>query len=105
MTYAQVNLAWIFFRANSVEDAGWILSSIFSGSWSYSVLRQELVATGGAKLDFLLSLFFIGFLLLVDATRHMRTPFPAKLIFYVGILMSVFLFGVDTSESFIYFQF
>lgn len=105
LTYAQVNLAWIFFRANSVEDAGWILSSIFSGSWSYSVLRQELVATGGAKLDFLLSLFFIGFLLLVDATRHMRTPFPAKLIFYVGILMSVFLFGVDTSESFIYFQF
>jgi alginate O-acetyltransferase complex protein AlgI len=105
LTCLQVNLAWVYFRADSISDANAIINSLFTGQWSYSLLRQELAATGATKLDFLLSLFFIGFLLLTDASRHYSKPFLVKLLFYVTILISIFLFGVDTSESFIYFQF
>lgn len=105
LTYLQVLLAWVYFRANSIGEANQILHKIASDSWSYAALRQELPLTGGSKLDFALSLFFIVFLVAVDALRNKPKPFWGKVSFYLVVLFSVLLFGVDTSQSFIYFQF
>lgn len=105
LTYVQVNVAWIYFRANSFTEANEILSSICTDAWSYTLLRQELVLTGASKLDFVLSLFFIIFLLAADALHGKRKVFIISLGFYLFLFFCVLIFGVDTSESFIYFQF
>ncbi len=110
VTFALINISWIFFRADSLSDAVYILMNIFSG-WS---LRFPVRHGGvGGWPGFLFSIFLILFLMLVQVIQETvgasqffsNKPAWIKGAVYIIILLLILLFGVFGSNPFIYFQF
>lgn len=113
-----VNCAWIFFRADTIDDAFGILYEIsfMVGNlslWSFSYIQLEIGNTFSlAELFF--SFLFILLLFSVEYKdrkilfiMHLRKLFFPVRYFIYAILLSIFLlFRVSRPESsFIYFQF
>lgn len=110
LTFSLVLFAWIFFRANSVGDAYYIVNHLFDdfGIWDYaqslSIQRQ---------LELFLSFFFIGALLVFEYSEErfniigrfdQQSAWVRWPIYYL-ILMMILMFGVFGRSEFIYFQF
>ena len=115
-TFLVVNVGWIFFRANSVHDAWFVLRNIFS----YETLSVFLGATAGAEFvvsmsnaEFILSLYFILVIVILDAlmarrgtddfVRKISLPFRWGLSWF--LLLNLILLAPSDTGSFIYFQF
>jgi alginate O-acetyltransferase complex protein AlgI len=107
-TFALTCVAWVFFRAQSVPDACYILTHFWQG-WDVSALRTE---------QFLLRQMPVALasLLCLEAVEwwHRRRRFtltlsaqtmPVRWAVYVGCVLLVVLFGVYRETQFIYFQF
>ncbi|HEY1023981.1 MAG TPA: MBOAT family O-acyltransferase [Sphingobacteriaceae bacterium] len=106
ITFVLVCFAWIFFRANHVDDALQIAGSILTlkaGSLFF-----------GSIAGFAYSVLWILFLLLVEYTQeHYSEKIkvfanPAKAVRYAGyvtLIVLMLLFGVFNGGQFIYFQF
>ncbi len=102
-TFNLVAFLWIFFRANSVHDAVYIVTHFFSG-WPNLFIDP-------------LSLFhgFLGIVVLVCVELLQRLspkhaspeqwPLPLRWAAYYALALSIVLFGVDGGSQFIYFQF
>lgn len=91
-TFIVVTLAWIFFRANSIQDAINYISGINSLKWNNS------------SLIIISDIILILILLVLDAFRYKK--FKIHLI--IWILMVVAIIGClnrETQAEFIYFQF
>ena len=119
ITFHLVCFAWIFFRANSVGDAFYIIVNMTSG-WRFDVAYMAgLIAPfGGGNLaisTFFTSLFFVVIMFFVHLIEEYR---PKMIINYwknsayfspicFGIMLaSILLFGRLFNEAaFIYFQF
>jgi len=107
VTFHLVCFAWIFFRANTIGEAGQLIQNLFSGP-STSLL---LPAVGAGELA--VSLALIGGLLGMhwferkgDMRRLLAThPLWVRGAVYVGLLLGVVLLGQFESQQFIYFQF
>ena len=106
-TFILVTFAWIFFRANSVVDALYVIKRIFSSQWSG--LQDEDVFP---KFSLILSLGLIIFLFWAERTfidqlilTKLNEKKRANLFFGVSILSMILLLGVFQKLSFIYFQF
>ena len=99
-TFLLVAFAWIFFRANSVSQAFEIIGKIFSFS---SYAPPEIAMNSG---EFIFSMGLLLLLILKDRFLPKYTPDP-RLFWAVFVPMCLFcyLFGVFTSNQFIYFQF
>ena len=102
LTFHLVLVAWVFFRAQSMTQAGHVFSSIAQGiDWGF-FLRDAL------KLKLL-----IGFLLLVEwlqrDKRHALDlaafPVPVRWLAYNALLVGILWFGSFKDAPFIYFQF
>lgn len=103
ITFSLTVLAWIFFRAESVEHAINYFSVIFSSSIiGYPEIRPTF-----------LFVFILVFLVVEWAGRHgkyaieklwLTYPKFIRLFIYYVIAMSIFLFG-GRAQEFIYFQF
>lgn len=117
LTFGLVCLAWVFFRANSLADAGYILTAMFDLSAGLGAIVQPYYEIAlPASLELMLSLGLIGFLMLADwliSRQPMpeplsRVPLVGRWALYYGlaaaIVISLLLYGVATSD-FIYFQF
>ncbi|MBK8139117.1 MAG: MBOAT family protein [Chloroflexi bacterium] len=113
-TFVLVCIAWVFFRANTVEDAFHVLGNIldFSGGAS----GVELPFAGGLlgpSAEFALSWALIAGLMVYDAldsrvgrfnvALHTRLRWAAYYGLGLGIVFS-FIYGL-TTQTFIYFQF
>ncbi len=101
VTFVLIMLTWVFFRAKSVGDALLILQRIATLSPTERI-DSPLNAT-----EMWFSLFLIGFLL-VKEYFYLYIPTRNTVRFYVLFLLITFLtylFGVFTSNQFIYFQF
>ena len=123
-TFLLITFSWIFFRANSIGDAVYIVRHLFSGVFDYIYVFVTTVASEGTgkmrpilagqtPAQFGIAIFSIMLMELVHAVqshgriRHMLREKPALLrwIFYYGIVLCIFLFGVFDGNQFIYFQF
>lgn len=114
-TFVLVSFAWIFFRANSLNDAFYITSHLFSGFGilTMSSLGAMLDSLALSRTQLLIAVGSIFVLELVQAlqqrgsVRQQLAQAPVWFrwgIYYAGIL-AVLLFGVFSNSPFIYFQF
>jgi len=116
-TFALICVSWIFFRANTVEDAVYIITHFFWGfrecltpQGAYNAIN----ALGANLVEIIVLVFAIIFLFIVDFLQkddyihHIlnRKSFILRYAFYYFVIIAVLLTGVFTSGSeFIYFQF
>ncbi|MCK9506589.1 MAG: hypothetical protein M0Q95_20730 [Porticoccaceae bacterium] len=107
LVFAAVVLAWVFFRAASISDAGLILGRICS-PW-----RGDLYM-GGSQLTTVLSILLIILLVsvqLLQANKIIslylsptRVPTALRWCAYILMLLGIATLGISSNE-FIYFQF
>jgi alginate O-acetyltransferase complex protein AlgI len=116
LTFALVCVAWVFFRAASLSDAGYILTHLLDFRTGFTDLMQPFsVGLLGAEREFALSLALILLLLAADwldmnrgllsTLSQQRTPVRWAIYYALGgaILFST-IYGFNAQE-FIYFQF
>jgi len=116
-TFSLVAFAWIFFRANSVQSAFYIVEHMFTGlpDVANNLLHHQPVLDymGLEKRSFILSLFLIVFLETIHFIQSKRSIsevlaqksiYVRWAVYYVAILSIIFL-GVFENRQFIYFQF
>lgn len=110
LTLVIVLVGWVFFRANTLNDAQTVIGSFASLSpMDYAVFKMS----GFASFEILLSALFIPFLFMVEAlvTRTNKTHIgevvgtPAAIGLGVLLTYTILLFGVFGQHEFIYFQF
>ncbi len=114
ITFALVTFAWVFFRANSLNDALYVISHVFvSGSGGLTDAFGEGLL--GAHAEFILSWGLIGLVLVSDwlIARYgfdelLRvSPVYVRWAAYYAVGAAVVfsgLYGVG-AQKFIYFQF
>jgi len=116
-TFLLVAFAWIFFRANTIQDALYISTHIFSGM--EEVLSNVLAHTftfdaiGLTKTELIFSVFLILFLEIVHyyqsktnlAELFRSKPLVVRWSVYFAMVMVILIFGLFESKQFIYFQF
>lgn len=112
ITYGLVCFAWIFFRANTLDDALYIVRHLFTGFGEALTNLQVLIHSLPAfnKASLFLVLFPIvmleGVLLLnTSFHRHYRERRWVRWASYSAVCAWLLLFGVYTKQNFIYFQF
>lgn len=117
ITFVLVDFAWIFFRANSLTDAWYIISNLFRGITgqvsSIGMLSNSLSGFGFNKYELAVA---VGVILIMEAIhliqrhgsiRHMMRDKPIWFrwsLYYALIFMILFL-GAYGNQEFIYFQF
>ncbi|WP_214610553.1 MBOAT family O-acyltransferase [Zobellia barbeyronii] len=114
-TFAVVSFAWIFFRANNVGDAFYIIENLFVQNWS-KLFGTELFSLGLDKEDFHLAVISILILLLVHWVQRKNSVrswvknqwLPLRWSVYLCFIFYIIIFGYYGSSEkaqFIYFQF
>ncbi len=124
LTFHLVLVAWIFFRANSIKDAGTILSNMVSGL-PYDIYRfltmdlsgiyeDSLMLINITGFEFCLSLVLVLIVMMHDIMRgalhlHQKlgqnTSYYFRMVYYDGLIIALILLGVYGQKQFIYFQF
>ena len=125
LTFSLVCFGWIFFRANSVEDAFQLMRNIKELNWTgyqlaiqkggVNALIEPFVFDGGLnKENFILSVLLIGFLLGAEQAHEkfdLGKKFngfatPVRWLFYCGAIFAIVMLSTDNStQNFIYFKF
>ena len=111
-TFILVCIAWLLFRANSISDAGILLSKIFSGAGVG--LTGSLEAMGLGAVEIISVVVSIGILYLMDKIVTYEDN-PSSVIvlkngafaYFVWVILLVWtlLIANDMTSTFIYFQF
>lgn len=106
-TFIIVDYAWIFFRANSLQDAFHITEKLFSGNWSLAAYKP--FEDFGA-ISILLSVLFTIYILVVERFTNPRetgsfNTLNKEIAFAVLNIALILLFGSFNQQTFIYFQF
>lgn len=116
-TYLLVAFAWIFFRANNVKSAFYIIKHIFTGipDVFHKLLTHQniLEPMGLSKFNFVLSLLLILFLETVHYVQSkkdipllfVQKPTYVRWAVYVALIASIMFWGFFENRQFIYFQF
>lgn len=124
-TFILICFGWVFFRANSISDAFLLLENIFRldihnyiASFSFggvdAFLRPFIFDGGLNKENFLLSIFLIVFLLIIERVGERNNliekfdmlPAPLQWLFYIiGVFGIVMLSADSSTQNFIYFKF
>ncbi len=121
ITFVLVCIAWVFFRAETVNDAWTVLSTIAADGWQtikqlglagmfdFSAFHADVL-----KIDWGIALFGLLVLLLVELLQVrknisywlMQQPFAFRWSIYFVLVMSILLLGkYEQQTQFIYFQF
>ncbi len=101
ITFSLVTLSWVFFRAKGISDAGVIFKRMFDPA-AYTGLISPLNTTE------LLFSFGLIFLLMWKELYHKHidtSRTPSFYLKFIVLLVACYLFGVFTTNQFIYFQF
>jgi len=120
ITFSLITFAWIFFRANSLNDAFFIIGNIFHGILSpkeYLKGANDIVTGISRYGDFIkprfelfLAFIFIGIAGFVNNYSNEKNIMEGKNIIlrwsvYYILIFSVLIFGVFKYQKFIYNQF
>jgi D-alanyl-lipoteichoic acid acyltransferase DltB (MBOAT superfamily) len=118
VTFALITVAWVFFRANTLRDAAYIIGHLGSdvSLWlSPQSLRHGLAAIGITSLT--LAIVMGATLVLITAdwwadsrgedlvVLAERLPIPGRWTLYYALGFATALMGVFGQQQFIYFQF
>ncbi|HTA81605.1 MAG TPA: MBOAT family O-acyltransferase [Bacteroidia bacterium] len=116
-TFFLVDIAWIFFRANNLSSALYIVKHIFSGipDLVNKVLHHQSVFQfiGLSKRDLMLSACLIIFLEAVHFVQRktsisamvLKMPVYVRLSIYCGLILTILFLGFFREKAFIYYQF
>ena len=115
-TFLLVTFAWIFFRANSMSDALYIVRTLPTGwhiVWDLQQLEATIFSLGLIKRDFLLVVALIVAMECVHALQARgsvigflaQRPVWIRWSVYSALVWCIFLFGIFTHKEFIYFTF
>jgi D-alanyl-lipoteichoic acid acyltransferase DltB (MBOAT superfamily) len=115
VTFTLISLAWIFFRANTISDALYIVSHLHVGwekVFNFEALSSMILLTG-SKAEFIIavsSLLFLGLIHFLEKHENMRRMFAGKPLWlrftvYYVIVLGILLLSLSGSQNFIYFQF
>lgn len=107
VTFNLVSFAWIFFRANSVTDAFYIVSHLFDKlSWPLKL--------GSSQFTTALTVLLLGFYIILEIIYYLDSkrdhsflktlPFSIKTPCFIVVLIIIALFSVSNNQ-FIYFHF
>jgi alginate O-acetyltransferase complex protein AlgI len=107
VTFFIVTFAWIFFRANSMNDALLIIKNIFDFSGNYEVNLFKF------PVDFYIAFISIGLLLLIETLEEHIQLFeklpslfrPVKWAILIALVLTLFILGKWNEANFLYFQF
>ncbi len=120
VTFSLVSLAWVFFRANTMQDAMYICTHMFTGiSANIKEVLQDHAAiktiiTLDSGRNFAFSMIILPAFFWIETLQRkldirelvMQQPVLKRYIIYYVFIMVFILFGVfDSSRQFIYFQF
>jgi len=112
--------AWIFFRANSVSDAFYIISHMFQNIGQQIGLiftdvsfQKGMVYLSQGKADFIFSIFLVVLLEIIQIVLRKynimfwvyKQPKLLRYSIYYSLVLSIVFFGVFSKAKFIYFQF
>jgi len=107
ITFNLVSLAWVFFRANTIEDAFCLIGHMFVG---FTLPIRMMASQFSTALTCTFAIVFVltEFFLYWDAKSGHKfsraIPSYLKYPIYATILLTISLFGVS-SNKFIYFHF
>ena len=107
ITFHLVAFAWIFFRANSISDAGILIQNLFRFD-SFENIPLSLGNSGLriAIISILLMEFFHITQEKIDITHLASRQHPlVRWICYYALLFGILIYGVFGESAFIYFQF
>ena len=117
LTFCLVDFAWIFFRANSLADAIYIIGHLFIGIETqlsgFTAFRLVISGLGLDKVQMIGLATSMTILIAVNIvqeresirTRLRRSPAAIRWGLYYLLLIWIMTFGVFGSQQFIYFQF
>ena len=119
VTFGLICFAWIFFRANSLHDAQYIVSHVLSG-WDQPIGFENL-SLGLTRNEFILAVVLIFSLLLLEGKGDkmaepeggtpdpwwilLRKPVWIRWAVYAAVTLSIMNLGITETIPFIYFQF
>jgi D-alanyl-lipoteichoic acid acyltransferase DltB (MBOAT superfamily) len=115
VTFCLVCFAWIFFRANSISDALYIIAHLFTGwegIFNFDVFKN-IPLWKPLKFELMIGVASIGVLTVVHLLQSRgsvieklsQKPIWVRWSVYYSIILSILLFGNFGSKQFIYFQF
>lgn len=118
ITFVLINITWIFFRANSLDDAFDILKSIFTTENWWVLFDDSLFTLGLSWKNMIILVFAIQILIIADIFKYKgikvreiileQELWCRWLIYLVGVFVTL-IFGIWGSgydaSAFIYFQF
>lgn len=121
LTFLLVDFAWIFFKANSLSDAIYIISNMFkdiSSGLSLSYMAELLASFGIEKYDFIITMTFLMLLVLMEYIKSSNSileivgskPIWIRWSFYYILIFSIILlggygYGYEEQTQFLYVQF
>jgi D-alanyl-lipoteichoic acid acyltransferase DltB (MBOAT superfamily) len=114
LTITFVCFAWIFFRANSFENAKDICNSAWKGLLNFQNIAIQFRGIGWKPYDLVLSFSQIVLLFVFDYfslkksvfVRVRSLPLPVRWALYYSILFIILFYSsTDSAQNFIYFQF
>jgi D-alanyl-lipoteichoic acid acyltransferase DltB (MBOAT superfamily) len=121
VVFSLVTLAWVFFRAQHLSHAVYVLRNFFSGLpqqlrqvvRNEHFLRLQLLYVGQGAYDFILAILFVVIMMVIHFRQKaggfnewlaLKTGF-VRWSFYLGLVMIFVCFGIFSKSQFIYFQF
>jgi D-alanyl-lipoteichoic acid acyltransferase DltB (MBOAT superfamily) len=113
ITFILVDLAWIFFRANSIADAFLLLTNLTPLTNLADLNAPWATVVDNPAQEMALSLILILLLLVVHWVQERPWPttfvWPRPLWFrwaaYLGLALAIMNLGITEEVPFIYFQF
>lgn len=108
-TFLLVSFAWIFFRANNMSDAFYIVKNMFCLK-SLNLTETIFFSQPAYELLALIWAFIFIYLTYIFQFKNSKSPFlKEKLLLrwflYYSLILSIMFLGVISEMKFIYFQF
>lgn len=117
ITFVLVDFTWIFFRADNINSAIYIIKKIFTDTSFSQISEGQLFQLGLTNKNFTVLIIAILILLIADVLKYRDIKFKELLYkqniilryaFYVVAFFTIVIFGTYGSEvpsTFLYFQF
>jgi len=103
-TFSLVLVTWVFFRANHLSDAFYIIKSIFTAPIDFFMASWTVVTQGFLCIIFVLLMEFRVRKRTYNDVLYFKSPIIQWALSYI-LIFGILLFGVETGDQFIYFQF
>ena len=109
ITFNLAALGWIFFRANNLSDAFYVITHLFK-SWNLDFLKDNLVFGKTSLIMIFFLILFMESVHYIQEKRGVRNfwsriPPYLRMIIYIIFILIILLFGIFGNTQFIYFQF